>query len=962
MSVPGNETPKNNLLNDKKKSETQQNELSNFLDLISKNNARLIPVMRGIGNDSMESAAISFSKLLLYQEETLGVLLGQALESKIFQEEQITSFFDSLFKLYPTDYAKEATLIEKISESPYCDIQGNTNLVKKLVSLYLKNLLTLKNDTEKEEKEEKESAYITIVKALFNSSDIIPDAYKLQDENSQKKLLEIFYSASVEEAIATSKPQFHYSVMIANPETFKKFHSSLNKEMQSVLTKRLERSKNTLISSIQSGDFKSAIEIFMYHPTSFLTLYHNLEDEKTNPLTANQIMQFFSTLLNNKSTKGIEFGFSVIRACSESKNFMDANPDILTKLMVLFLKNAISVNKVKDACDLLSSKKSWDINVLQAYKECSIPMGSNKESSSIVNELTLEEEKWLLSLNDILEDPTKFSSFIIYLRKQIQDFYKTKNQYLPDKHPNLFKTGISQYLKKAIKLNRTKEVCDILSSNPFLNPYILGAYREQSSEDKIKLLHEFLQPSASKYNIELIGGLKESDSDLFDKISSSKSEETNKIIKNLLTIPVAARSRVSNIMGEFSLPFRAMSDYAAKLVCAETNQRKKYPFTPVVVPAAKFKEYLRLLKSQKPPVRERFIIDAEHWIAGEIEIPQNGVPRILFIDSLGSGEPKTHFLIKRQCSDVFDELIIYLSKEKRQHSNAGCTVFALKDVQDLFTIGNYLEHKYKGDIFKFVSDHIVSHKISSLDLGKKIIFEFPFPVYSCLLPLRFMRSEQSRSLLEKTIPARTKEEQSLPINKKRELVIGSSEKFFKTIKMKARNERLEYKFNKMAKNVFAYLAKHQFNFSQIDLEIEKFSLKGLKERFTVKNTVETLQSNATVTHKKDEDYKVLQDKMIPAAQANPPLSPQYFTSIKKVKDKESDEANAILIAVKEGSVNSVKELLAKSDPNSLTSEQLTALIKSAEEIQNASDRAVITESLVEKLKSVMTQGNRQLPS
>jgi hypothetical protein len=307
-------------------------------------------------------------------------------------------------------------------------------------------------------------------------------------------------------------------------------------------------------------------------------------------------------------------------------------------------------------------------------------------------------------------------------------------------------------------------------------------------------------------------------------------------------IPETKRLIVSDIMQQFSMPFTDMHIYAAKLFCAETTLRKKksysfnptmrkkksYIFNPTVLESSELRDYLNTLKEAKHPVREKFIVSAEHWIAGEIEIPETGNPRILFIDSLGAGEPKTHAIINQQCSNVFPQCDIYLSSGyhssgKRQKSGLGCTIFSLKDAQDLYTIDRYLEPKYHGDIFEYAV------KNSSVN------GYLPMPVHAFPLPLRFMRTQQASDDLEKETIRRSVEEQSLVVNQKGEQALASAKKFFKkhTDKEgieKIRNERLVYKLNKMAENVFDYLVDNQFDLSKIEADMEKFSLQALKQR------------------------------------------------------------------------------------------------------------------------------------
>lgn len=731
----------------------------------------------------------------------------------------------------------------------------------------------------------------------YSSDMIIAKIYSLQSPDNQKKILEIIFSRRP----SSSSSNFLFALKTANLKLFEQFYIALNEHERKRLDEKLSFSKNPMIDCIQSGDFKKAMEAFVCHPDSPLDLYDNLEAKNSKGL-AEKMLPFFSVLLTNESTFNMEYCFKAIRSCYESKSCRNANPNLTSQLMILFLQKSINLNNAQRASELLASKAAWNADTIKAYEHFSdrerilllnyfinsfnnhnniyllfsiqkttpilfdkILSSQNSEVQKSIRdalnnltkkeakppyEWTQREEELLKSFNDRLRDyflkdySREPENFAFSVFKFIQSSPVGLNR---DKYPNLLKNFIATYLKLSIELNKMDDVSKLLFPYPSWSQIILDAYNVLSKEEKEKLFLPFLNTAAKTYNAVVLGNLKESYPDLFEKVLSSLDHKTNQVIKRLLTVPYPARLNVSNIMTQFSTPFREINAYAAQLVCTETNQRKKlYSFHPTVLQNSELKEFLTLLSLKTPPIKERFITfasshsvfnpTADHWISGEIEILEQGKCRILIIDSLGSHESKTHDLIMSQCSNVFEELTVFLSDRKRQHSGAGCTVYALKDVQDLYTIGNFLEPKYHSNIFEFVSQNLTGMVLNSGETGKQNK-SFPFSVHSCLLPLRFMRSEQSIKLLEETIPGRNLAEQSLAINKKKETTFQSSKKHFKTIDTKERNERITYKLNKMADHVLDYLFLNQFDFAKMEKAMESFSLIGFKKRMAVNSAV-----------------------------------------------------------------------------------------------------------------------------
>jgi hypothetical protein len=882
MSTPSESLPKKSA--DKQVAEDQKQKWSEFLtSFIGINEKKLPPIVSDIAKDSFEAAARTFHEVATYNYQiapALGKKLSEALELKLIREEQIFSFFVQSLKLNSEFHFQQGLLLARICNAT------ESNLGKTMLSHYLNSLTDLVNSGG----ENDAVAAYRELKRHLRSRTIIIDAYQSLTETNQSIFLAIFFSfKSIEGEIL-------YGLKAANTQLFEKFcHLHLSENTRAVVNERLKDSYNPFISSLQSGNFDTAVTAFICHPASPIDLYNNLQRNKSKFFSEKEVLVFFSTLLENQHQLNMQFCFAAIRSCFESKRSRDTYPSLVSQMMFNFLKKAISSNKINEACEYLASKATWNTDLITAYakfsekekaellnnfmlthkknkntalflefrkiqpdfferilsvqdvefqKTCRDALAiAAKENPNVMHEWTFEEEELLLSFNQFLENPSDTSKGFAFGMEKIGNILE--GSHYKGMYPNLVKKLIELYIEKAIKLGNLKEVSELLASRPLWSQYILEAYQFKSKEHQEKLMHHFLDAATRKYNAVLLSGLRDLSPQLFDVILLTQAEEAVKTIRGLLTVPAPARLSISNLMLQFSLPFREIMPYAAKIVCSEINQRKRrYFFLPTVLDSSELKAYLTLLKSRKPPIKARFIVPApgfrtfsvDHWIAGEVDISENGTLRILLIDSLGAREPKTHDFIMTELGEI-KELTIYISHGKRHITGMGCTVFSLKDVQDLFTIGDYLEPKYKKDIFEYVSQNVTGKVYNYGETGK--YKEFPFPVYSALLPLRFMRSEQSKSktLLDVTILERSKAEQDLPVNKKKETALQSSKKHFKAMNTKEGtlevNMRIEYKLNKMAKRVLGYLAHHQFDLAKLEREAEPFTLKGLEQQMAV---------------------------------------------------------------------------------------------------------------------------------
>jgi len=268
------------------------------------------------------------------------------------------------------------------------------------------------------------------------------------------------------------------------------------------------------------------------------------------------------------------------------------------------------------------------------------------------------------------------------------------------------------------------------------------------------------------------------------------------------------------------------------LSLTETSTRKQYPFTPTILNKenGEVGQYLEMFKNIKPPVRERFVVAATHWICGEIKVDPSGEMSCVLIDSAGSTPYLTDVAL--EINKRFPECKIYVTDFIRQHSPYGCTVFALDDLRHLHTIEKYLSPKYKKiGLFGYLEDSHQKEGPIEIQNDKETL-----EVRKCKLPLPFMRPFQSSKLWLEVIPemiAKEEWEQEQPVNKKQENISIASEKHIIEANGKTKNGRLNYTLYKMGNYAIGFIKKYS-NDEIIELS-NPFTLNGFITRIQMQH-------------------------------------------------------------------------------------------------------------------------------
>lgn len=286
---------------------------------------------------------------------------------------------------------------------------------------------------------------------------------------------------------------------------------------------------------------------------------------------------------------------------------------------------------------------------------------------------------------------------------------------------------------------------------------------------------------------------------------------------------------ISRYIPQFSEEFGKVTFNGALLTCSQLKSRKSYHFDCTVIDlteeyaaysngiVAGIKCFFATLKESNTPLREKFIFCDFHWHSGEIIIDENLNAYLFLIDSLGADSLYLPCEIEETFFSIFPNGNFYLSKEKRQFSEKGCSAMALDDCIHLFSIENYLDKKYKKTgLLGYLKDVAQPSKKSP---NIKIV----------PLPIPFLRTTQSSAIFRYLSKMEEGVIQSL-INKSNMNIYDSLQAdFISTEGGKKINMRLKHKLNKTACYNRHYLFSHP-DLNRLEDDFKLFTLDGLKER------------------------------------------------------------------------------------------------------------------------------------
>lgn len=262
-------------------------------------------------------------------------------------------------------------------------------------------------------------------------------------------------------------------------------------------------------------------------------------------------------------------------------------------------------------------------------------------------------------------------------------------------------------------------------------------------------------------------------------------------------------------------------------VCAAKLHNKNHEHLIVLNGQLEYTNLLIELKKCPPPIRVRFIIASVHWCSGDISIDKNGKAQLFLCDSRG---PTIRSEYIEKFVKYFSDSTISLSKEIRQYSSKGCSIFSLYDAIKLLSIEKHLDIKYYSTgLFGYTNDPQNSSLIN--------LFDVKVPVYQTSLPILLLRPMQSQDLLTNFIPEKLAQEQRNAVNNCGDMgqsILQNKTGFFMTPKG-VRNKYIKEKLHSIIKMCFFYLLNHDSD--EILKQMHKYSLAGFIEKMGLNKSV-----------------------------------------------------------------------------------------------------------------------------
>jgi hypothetical protein len=304
---------------------------------------------------------------------------------------------------------------------------------------------------------------------------------------------------------------------------------------------------------------------------------------------------------------------------------------------------------------------------------------------------------------------------------------------------------------------------------------------------------------------------------------------------------------LSQFHGKFGLVNFAGGALALAAIHA-TKANKPYKFNPVILDLKdnpkEFSIFLKFIKENSDSLRGneiKFVLAYQHWIAGSVLVDNNGKIKVLLIDSLGVVNKPTGKWINSYLNAAIKDIVYNIQatpmiiEDVRQYTLQGCSVYAIDDIQHLFSINDYLPEKQ--NIFTYLENNVNKQK-AYLDpnedphyIHKKKSRPDYIEIFISKLPLYLMRTKQSTSIgKEDFVKSYSDTEQNIKLSKKQHSVLESNALHFtfSTEKDKEVNARLEYKLGNIYNKVFTYCANNDL--ATITHDMDSFKLTAFKEK------------------------------------------------------------------------------------------------------------------------------------
>ncbi len=421
----------------------------------------------------------------------------------------------------------------------------------------------------------------------------------------------------------------------------------------------------------------------------------------------------------------------------------------------------------------------------------------------------------------ILENLHHFEKKMLFSAELILKIFQNHCTYfiekLIQKHESI---GLIEILQNFSPPQRTKLIHFMVSNHPSHMSFMVTIINKLRSPE---FYDELLRESFNQFNISLFKSLArlEPPHQFLKVIQTLESIK----LETFITLEAHQADFITLKMTPFIKGFGHITYPDVLLSLAQRRARKTYDFQALVLAEEEIDEFFKIVKIAKKPISKIFIISGCHFSCGILNIDDKNHARIFLIDSLGFENIHHHKKTLGAFIKNFPKHEIFFSKELRQKSSMGCSLFALDDVAHLNNL-HIEEHKNIWDYLSFEKKPENEYRLD--------VYHQDIMVYNAALPLSLTRTMQSTTLLKQVIPQKPPNIQNFPINKKKQTTAQSAISFFHPSASednKLINKRLDYKLNKMIHQNWQFLIKnseHEVNNAMQDFTFNAFKISETK--------------------------------------------------------------------------------------------------------------------------------------
>lgn len=649
---------------------------------------------------------------------------------------------------------------------------------------------------------------------IFNDIEVSNDFCRQIEDGNLQTAKEIWLSNHVYTEDAADFLFSEYTKS-TNQENWLKFFDFVILNFRWITRSQLNLIVNVLKLSIESGKNEFLLAVLKHNKLIDIDknqIIRNLIFRDTVPDFLQQMIFSASTL--NSDDKDLFFQFLI------SYSFRRAKTDIL-----MFLNEHYGIEFLKSQINTILQDKLLSSIVRHSIQNKKFPPALMTTLFSLFKASGDYELCYLILKTNFQDNNTLFIDALMQ-EGELHDFITLFQNMGPQDQDIIIKS-------LAMNMPRQIELVNILLER--LEPLDL----------KIKFYNKLTREAFNYYNKILLDELSAKGHPFnFEKAIAELDQDT---IQQLRTLDSSKVNFIQNRMVNFVKGYGHINYNDALLTLAQRRSRKDYEFNPVLInQAEEVTDFFDILAATQKPVLQSFVYASSHFVSGLISIDEMGKAKIILIDSLGAEECIYHEDFLRNFSKHFPNNEIYVSKESRQKTSKGCSVFALDDIAHL--------PKIRIEGHENIWDYLEETEKKVLEIEPGPDSEIPIIANSIALPVSLMRTMQSSALLNDIIPQKPQNVQAFKINKKEQTTSESVMPFFKPKSHsemdKLQNTRLDYKLDKMKKQNFQYLL--SLTEAEVANEMEYFTIQSFASRTA-------LQQSELTSAQHDLDERTLEE-------------------------------------------------------------------------------------------------------